>query len=687
MVSKKNLPLIFFFGFSLILSLIIFLGAMSRVGPPSPIEAKFTESLLPSFKNAFNFRYNDFRYYALGVASFLIIPLVLFSLIKLFRAFVLLFLLPLLFFFRFPTLYFGYFLGIIGNAAISFQRSLLLIAILAVVIAYILKSLLKLKIKLFNYRFWKHITYLFIFITIFILIYNPKYPYSYQSLSLYGSIHQFLHANFYIAPINEVINGKSLLVDAHAQYGILTTYFPSLIFKIIGLSYANFVLYTMILAVIYAIIFFLLLRVLSKNSLLALIGILAYIKLAYYRGIDPGWEAFVLPSSTPLRYFFDILVAFLVFNFFKIGARPFKKLLLVSGVAVLALFYNPEFGLPVFIAYGAALATDLVLAFINKEKGKDILSKSLKYLFSLEIAVIAVVGIISFLTWVRSGVLPDWGGYLNYIFFYAQGFNDAPMPIWGLYYLPLLTYLIGYYYLLTRIYHHQPKDVQLLIFLVSYGLMIFVYYINLSETHHLLTVIHPSILIIFVLIGHFKDDLKGKLPKISFLNAALPILFFLLAAKSVFGRPNDVVDLIMAKLNYRYHQLAGEYHYWSYPGTNFYLDDNKGTDFFLAANRIKALSGKEKNVIILSRYDTLLYVMSQKASLIDYPIIDYEIIKKTEFYLAIKKILEVRPQYIFLYSSKYSQRESSAIDLIWTAIGQNYSLAEHAGVIDVYKLN
>ncbi len=689
MVNKKNLSLLFFLGLSLTLSLTIFLEAMSRVGPPPPVEAKFLESLLPGLKDSLSFRSNDFRYYALGIVSFLIIPLVLFTMIRLFKAYALLFLLPFLFFFHFPTIYFGYFFGIISNAIISFQRSLLLIALLSVAIAYILKPLLKLRIKILDRSLFKYVFYFLVFMTIFILIYNPKYPYSYRSLSFYGveAIHQFHHVSFYIAPINEVINGKSLLVNAHAQYGILATYFSSVVFKIIGLSYANFVLYTMILAIIYTVIFFLFLRALVKNSLLALIGVLAYIKLAYYRGPDPQWEVFVLPSTTPLRYFFDVLTAFLIFNFFKQEARPFKKLLIVGIVAAVALFYNPEFGLPIFIAYGLALVLDLILAFIKKEKGKNILIKFLKYLFSLELVIVFVGGIISLIALIRSGSVPDWGGYLSFVLFYAKGFNDAPMPVWGLYYLPLLIYLIGYYYLLVSIYRGQLKNVQLLAFLISYGLMIFVYYINLSETHHLLTVIHPSILVAFILMGHFKDYLKEKLPKISPLTAALPIFFLLLVAKTIMGRPSDIVNEMTARLNYRYSQLKEKYHYWSYLGTDFYLDDNDGADFFQASNRIKALSGREKNIVILSRYDTLLYVMSQKTSLIGYPIVENEISKKEELYPAIKKILEVKPQYVFLYSPKYPERKSATIDLIWAAIGQNYSLAEHAGAVDVYKLN
>ena len=683
-----------FFLICLLVSITVFKYFIGFIKPPSPVDYKLLSDYLPFYAQLFSTKTNDFAFYIVGLLTFFLVPVVLFTLWKFIRykALILLVFIP---FFTGPikqTIDFS-------KTYFSFHwKELLLIALTSLIAGLsikhgykILTNIAKTLSKLFNNNLSK-LAFSFVgFIIIFILLFNPKYKFSYQSLSLYGreTYQQFHHVNFFLAPINEVINGKTLLINANSQYGILTTYIPAIIFKIAGVSYSNFVLYNMIITIIYVCIFFLFLKKITNSYLLGIIGVLGFIKLALFR-YDPTWEAYTLPSTTPLRYFFDIIVAFLIYDFFR-NKFSIKKLILLNGAIILAFFYNPEFGIPIIVGYIACIIFDLFYnLLIKNENVKTIIIRFIKYLYLLIFFTVVVGGIITLFSYLKSGQLPNWGDYIKYILFYSKGFDDIPMPIFDFYYLPLFIYIISYYYIFIRIYFRKITNVQLMIFLLIYGLLTFIYYINLSEPNHLLTVIHPSLLLVFILFGNFKDCLpviKHSLLKLTGICFVFFVIFF-----PVYFPVTDFIFALKDRLHYRYVSPMSDlyhmnqYHYWSYPGTDFYLKDDSGIDFKLAADKIRKLTKDTKNILILSRYDTLLYVMSGKTSLLDQPILEYSAPTYTEANRLIGLIFAKKPKYIFIYSDKYNQMQINVIESIANIIKKHYSFTQHAGAVDVYKI-
>lgn len=518
------------------------------------------------------------------------------------------------------------------------------------------------------------------FILIVVLIFNPRYKFSYEKILNYGgeAVHQFHHVNFYLGPINEVLQGKTLLVDAYSQYGLLATYIPAFIFKLTTISYTNFVLYNMLLSVAYSFLFFLFLQKLTKNYLWSAFFTLAYIKLVFFRASLP-YEAYVLPSTTPLRYFFDIVVALFVFKLFS--QKPnFKKSLLTSFFVSIAFFYNLEIGAPLLVAYLLTLVLDFLVKILTKKGLSSVVSNFQTLGISLTALTVLILG----LTYLKSGRLPNFFQAFNSISFFSRGFFDIPMPVLGAYYFPLMIYLVSFYLIVFMFIKRNFVNLYSIFFLLSYGILSFFYYIGFSEPHHLLTVIHPSILLFAILFRLFFTYKKQILGLPTFYKTIILTFSFSFLAFLFWPSPKFIKNTL-GRFEKRYGKVEESFSKWNYFGTDFYLSDNNGQDFFLAADKIKQYTKGEKKALVLSRFDTLLLIMSQKASFTGFPIAEYQIAFQRDLDQAINKIKKERPRHIFAYSKKHSFSTTDNISLIWQAIQKQYRLVERAGAVDVYK--
>lgn len=292
---------------------------------------------------------------------------------------------------------------------------------------------------------------------------------------------------------------------------------------------------------------------------------------------------------------------------------------------------------------------------------------------------------ISLFTYFRIHQFPDWFSYFNYILVYGRGAYDIPMPFIGPYYFVILIYIAAFYLLIYKIIVRDFAKFQIILFILFYGILSFFYYLVFSEPHHFLTIVHPSILLSMILLDIFikKRSLLIKLP---LSQAALIVTFGFFIIGYLFWEPVRTWKYALLRFNNRYGPLSQPYNRWNYNGTNLYLSDNNGSDFFKSADTIKSLSGNTKNVVILSRYDTLLYVMTEKTSLTNHPIIEYDVgfIKDRE--QIINTILTNKPLYVYVFSKNYNTMVSWTIHEIWDAVKTQYSFLKNAGIIDVYKL-
>ncbi len=209
----------------------------------------------------------------------------------------------------------------------------------------------------------------------------------------------------------------------------------------------------------------------------------------------------------------------------------------------------------------------------------------------------------------------------------------------------------------------------------------------MSEPHHLATILHPSIILFFIMLNYFLKNLKPIL-RWPILYRTIIVSFFLVTFGYIYWNPVNFIRNISIRMDQRYNQLKKPYYFWNYYGTNIYLTDDNGRDFAKSVNIINKYSPNTKNVLILSRYDTLLLTMSQKASLMDYFILEYDSGTIVTLYeQLIQQIINEKPPVIFIRSKKYYYVFNDSIPGIWNKIKKYYIFAENGGVVDVYKLN
>ena len=406
---------------------------------------------------------------------------------------------------------------------------------------------------------------------------------------------------------------------------------------------------------------------------------MAYIRLVYFRGeFAPDVEVFVFPSTTPIRYFFDLIVFYLTFEYFRRQANH-KHLSIMALVVSLCFFFSFDFGLLILLSYFATLMFDICLLIINKEKLKKIINRLTVYSATLIIPFIIIGFLIIMTTFVRSGAFPNFSQYFFHLSTQAVQLNNRSFPAtisWQ--YLPLLIYLMGFYSIFYQAFFKKVRGNQWLVFLLVYGLLSYTFYINLSEPNHLFSIIHPAILIFVIL---FKPKASA-----SFFPLLISVFFFVSIFWIIFTTPDLFSNMIAARINYRYSPIGNNYYRWNYPGTDFYLQDDDGKNFKLAADKIKSLTKKDEEVVIISRYSALLYLMSGKTSLINHPNIEYDIYSVQELSKAINKIKNLKPKYIFVYSQQYNQWYLDYMNILWEKIKKDYIFKENAGAVDVYQL-
>jgi hypothetical protein len=678
---------------------------------PNPThEQAFLDGLIDWVKNGFAmFSTNDFAIYAVGVATFVAVPVIGYGMLLLRNVLsheiavsVLYGVLSLLAGVLGYLVYSAAHSGILTQTVSSFLSRtapefrlypLLPAATLGVIVLSLLiatnggsvPSALRERLSsgfARTSRFRTAFTVMFLCVVV-ALMFNPRYNATYESITKYGgeAVHQFHHVNFFLGPINEVYRGKSMMVDARAQYGLLNTYIPAAIFGVTGISYGAYTFYAMALCIVFALLMFLLLKRVTGSVILAALGVLGYLNIVFFR-TNWAYEPYVLPSSTPVRHIFDIVVALALLWYVR--NRTSRASWVASAAVAVAFFYNMEIGVSVFLSYIAALVTIPVGTLLQRKRPER---EDWMPFLRLGTAVVAGVAVISLGILVRAGQWPDWYGFVASSLFYGKGFIDTFMPVVGPYWFTLAVYVLSGYYVMYQLWIGMRRDREVISFLTAYGVASFVYYINFSEPHHLWTIFHPAILLSIILVSHVLGSVS--------VWKRQPFVVRTVAAFGVVGTvafllwtPSSFASRVGQKLEARYGPEPANMKDWNYAGVHLRMADDDGSAFRVAAETIRELQPDTRDVAILSRYDTILLLMSGKASATGFSIIEYEVFTLDQLKEAQTRIRKERPRYVYVTADdpRYTYTATHTVTWVWDAVKDLYTFDRHAGVVDVYRL-
>lgn len=319
-------------------------------------------------------------------------------------------------------------------------------------------------------------------VAIALVVINPEFSF------------EITHYNYYLGPVNDLLHGRSLLVDINCQYGVLVIYFLALVFKtgLLPFTYKGLAALIGILQVAQYSLVYLLLRRLLKAQLFAALVLGLILLVSYFSQLEMA----ALPSIGPLRFG----LAFLLLSLPVLRSwRP--RLEQPGRVAAHALVgVASAWSVEVFVY---VLATHLgmrIWAQLPAAGLVDMLRKLARDLRWTLVAVGAVHLLLALDVLSRSGQWPHWDRYLDYLALYSVGeFGTLPIDPWTPWALIIAVYFVSVLLLVYLGFLHAPRphlpELGVVAGLTVFGLAQFTYYLGRSHPNNLYHVCVPSLVL------------------------------------------------------------------------------------------------------------------------------------------------------------------------------------------------
>lgn len=229
-----------------------------------------------------------------------------------------------------------------------------------------------------------------------------------------------------------VLDGRSPLVDVHAQYGSLFPYLMALPLLVLGSSLAVLTTSMAAATTVALLAIYDVLRRVTRSSVAALALFVPFVAIGFYTLIGPLDDRYAASNTFswfPIRVAGPYLTAWLLARHLD-GAWPRRTwpLFLVAG---LALLNNVELGVA---ALGATIAA---LLWARSPRGWP---EARAQLADAAIGLGAALAAVTVLTLVRAGSLPHLGLLTELSSLYVRGRDLEQMPAFGFQYAIYLTY-------------------------------------------------------------------------------------------------------------------------------------------------------------------------------------------------------------------------------------------------------
>ncbi|HEU4866155.1 MAG TPA: hypothetical protein VFV09_00365, partial [Actinomycetota bacterium] len=389
-----------------------------------------------------------------------------------------------------------------------------------------------------------------------LLIYVPDWR---QLAGRFFYEESLFHWDFFsMAPALAFAHGKALGTDAYSMYGVGWPMLFGGLTRWVPLSYGRMIQIGSIYACVYLTGVYALLRLLTRRSALAALGVaVILLQLFLWQSSAVIWR---FASLTMMRWPFDVWCFIAVLLFWRTGRRIWA---LAAGAAVgMALLFATDTGL-----YLAAALTFYWLATLRLSTGKR------KHLVdaALSVVVAFVVLIAGLLVASRGGLftLEFVEGWLQAILEFGGGFAQLPMATapnavtvaaFALLFFCYLT-LIGWS--LARLVHNRASHFEVFNgFLAVYGLLMLVHFVGRSGDYTPFHLWIPLALVAVNLAGRFWDYAepglagRGMAPSRRWIAQALPFvgvavavgLFALLGPRSMLRQPIADYPSLASKL-------------------------------------------------------------------------------------------------------------------------------------------
>lgn len=496
--------------------------------------------------------------------------------------------------------------------------------------------------------------------------------------------HYFHHHDFMFGVISANHLGKAS-TENNFLYGWLNNL---LIEKLITLSGDfNFQHYLEVVYSFYPIYYFLwigLVYFICRNVALTLLAALLAFGNAYLMGCEP---IRFQPGLSPVRHLLDLPTILCVYLFLhQQKPRRFMYLSAAILLSALGVLYNVEFGLSI----SAALIGSLLVYACVQASHRRI------YIGFLISSV--------FLTLLALYLLPKTPYSLVKYFFLGAATPEANYT---------LGYLIGGFGLCTYLFLMLDQKNSLaskihILFLWFYYQAYALYYIIYTEPSHIRNTSPLAILLIVCLLMHVRRYIKRSVEvKNFYLALFIPTIIFYGLSQYAF-----IKKFLMP---YQHYQQNHRVYLWDFKHAQFKTDmDPK--PFQNALSLLQKYSDTP-NIIMISKYDTILLWLSDHYNDIPYRSLGIDLPTQNEEEITLSAIQKSRSCYLFVDAdinsshfgdisfmpSSIPEPYSSAVDIrnndifavktyhtitrVFHQIAPQYHLIEHGDLIDVYQAN
>lgn len=298
-----------------------------------------------------------------------------------------------------------------------------------------------------------------------------------------------------------VLDGRTPLVDFHAQYGQLWAYLAAAAMALFGPTIGT---YSVVMAAgsgLALLAVYATLRRVVRSSLLALVLFAPLLATAGFMAVGPlenRYTSLNLYVLWPIRYAGPFVLAWLVARHVD-RAAP-RRTWALFAVAGLVALNNVDFGI------AAALAALAALAAADPPRSRRAAGRLVGQALG---GGLATVALFSLLTLLRAGSLPHFGLLLEFGRLYGiGGWAQQPMPVLGLHVVLFLTF--GAALVLAAVRVAQADEDRLLTAMLAwigtFGLGTCLYYVARAHTMALFHFFGPwAFAVVLLLVATVRD--------------------------------------------------------------------------------------------------------------------------------------------------------------------------------------
>jgi hypothetical protein len=312
------------------------------------------------------------------------------------------------------------------------------------------------------------------------------------SVLIFSSHYSAYNLDPVIYPVAQVFAGKNMLVQVNSLYGLYPFYIVP-IFNVIGLSVTSFSVVMATLTCLSVFFIYMFLRLVIKNESIRALG---FFFVIFYSLFTTRTSPDYYYQYWPIRYIFPTLLLLVSAYYLKTRNKYVYGIsFFVFGTSVL---WNFDVGIIVFLTWLLVLWYDEITHGASVRKIATACGKHLLYGV---LGLLSAIGFFVLLTYVQSGVLPQFSQFVVYQKMFLSGYYMirlvSPPHIWT---TLLLVYVIGLATSLFAMYTKRTTYRDTITFLlVSTGVGLFSYYEGQSSDVTLFRVWYPALLLIVLM--------------------------------------------------------------------------------------------------------------------------------------------------------------------------------------------